>query len=357
MGLLDMLKRRGAGAGSDPAMEAIAAAVAENLRALGLVVDSKKYGTDFWEIAASTSPKMITTPGSLEASGVALLLAGKFDPPTLVLEEINSLQRGLGRRMVGAVIAGLASRPGVFPRVKVDDLSPFMADGRRWWEHVANEHSDFDWRITHGENLPPPGPPEGLAPPARPDIAQTPDFIVKRRKLEALAREFGYDPRKVTLSAEKETIDYLGQRFTSEGDARPDGAVTIFYDPEMSDARMGCCLAHELQHVKYFAVRDAFRGEPADGPLHRRFARFTPELLAARRGVSDYSNEHWDAWNGASPPRLFSMELDQGESEPIAETIAEVAKAFYNWGPDVGIDPVWKELTRAVNEEYEKLGR
>ena len=123
----------------------------------------------------------------------------------------------------------------------------------------------------------------------------------------------------------------------------------------MSDARLGCCLAHEIQHLKYFTVRAAYRAEPAAGPLHRRFAAFTPEALAAQRGVSNYSNEHWDAWKGASPPRLFSEELEEGQSEPINETIAEVAKAQYNRGPEVRINPLWRELQGAINAEYERL--
>jgi hypothetical protein len=186
-------------------------------------------------------------------------------------------------------------------------------------------------------------------------VVESPDFIEKRQKLEALAKEFGYDPSKVTLSLEKRIFDYLGQSFAAEGEAWPDGRVDIYYDPEMSDARMGCCLAHELQHLKYFAVRNAYHAEPQDGPRHQRFAKFTSELLSAQRGVSDYSNEHWDAWKGESLPKLFSVELEEGQSEPINETIAEVAKAQYNWGPDVRINPVWKELQQAINEEYEKL--
>jgi hypothetical protein len=187
------------------------------------------------------------------------------------------------------------------------------------------------------------------------DITESPDFIEKRRRLEALAKEFGYDPSKVSLSPVRRIFEYLGQSFTAEGEAWPDGRVDVYFDPEMSDARMGCCLAHELQHLRYFEVRNAYHAEPPDGPLHRRFAKFTPELLAARRGVSNYSHEHWDAWKGKSSPKLFSMELDEGQSEPINETIAEVAKAQYNWGPDVRINPVWKELQKAINEEYEKL--
>jgi hypothetical protein len=187
------------------------------------------------------------------------------------------------------------------------------------------------------------------------DIAASPEFGERRRRLAALAETFGYDPRKVLLSPQRRVFEYLGQSFTAEGEAWPDGRIEIYYDPDMSDARMGCCLAHEVQHVKYFVVGAAFRAEPPDGPLHRRFARFTPEALAEQRGVSDYSNEHWDAWKGQSPPELFSMELDEGQSEPINETIAEVAKAKYNWGPQVRINPLWNELKTAIDEEYEKL--
>lgn len=346
MGFFDLFRPRAGCA--DPATERIAGAVNRNLSALGLIVECKEYGngTGFWEIIASTSPNRVARPESREASGIALLIAGKYEPPTLVFEEINSLQRGLGRRMVAAVFAALDEAPGVITRAKVDDLSPFQSDGRRWWEHVASDYAQYEWTITHGENE--------MTPP-RKEGAQSPDFLRKERLLQELAREFGYDPRKARLSSERETIEYLGKRFTSEGDTQPDGTITIFYDPKMTDARLGCCLAHEIQHARYFAVRAAIRAEPPEGPLHKRFAGYAPELLAAQRGVSDYSNEHWDAWRGAVPPALFSDELAEGESEPINETIAEVAKALYNFGPDVRINPLWKELQQAINEEFDKL--
>jgi hypothetical protein len=348
MGLLDFLRvgrsRRGA---TDPAIEAVATAVAANLSALALYVDSQAYGSRFVEIRASTSPGLVTTPDSAEASGVAVLLAGGYDPPSVVFEQINSIAPGLGRRMVGAVLAGARARPGVLTCVRVNDLSPFQRDGRRWWENVADAHPDFDWRITHD--------PDASHWPARAapaDVAGSPDFLRKREKLRALAREFGHDPAVVTLSPERKIFPYLGQSFASEGEATPDGRVTIYYDPDMSDARLGCCLAHELQHLRYFAVREAFLAEPPDGPLHRRFARFTPEALAARRGVSNYSREHWDAWAGPGLPRLFSDELADGGSEPINETIAEVAKALYNFGPEARIDPLWRELKEAIDAQY-----
>ena len=196
---------------------------------------------------------------------------------------------------------------------------------------------------------------DALAKAASGDVETASEFLKKRQALEALARAFGYDAGKVTLSPQTMTFDYLGQSFTSEGQSFPDGRIEIYYDPQMSDARLGCCLAHELQHARYFAVRAAYRAEKADGPLHRRFARYAPELLAAQRGVSNYSNEHWDAWKGGVPPTLFSFELEEGESEPINETIAEVAKAIYNWGPDVRVNLLWKELHDAINEEYAAL--
>ncbi len=341
MGFWDFVlgrKRRAA----SPALAELAEDIAANLRALGLFVDVAPHGTGFVEIRASTSPKLVTTPDSAEASGVALLLAAKYDPPALVFEQINSIQPGLGRRMVAAVMEGLRAHPGVLACVKVNDLSPFQPDGRRWWETVADGYADLDWRITHD--------PDDAHWPAR-----SADFIRKQEKLRALARGFGFDPEIVTLSPERKSFDYLGQCFESEGEATPDGRVTIYYDPAMSDARLGCCLAHELQHLRYFAVRDAYMAETPEGPLRKRFARFTPELLAAQRGVSPYSNEHWDAWNATHPPRLFSEELAEGGSEPINETIAEVAKALYNWGPEVRISPVWRELQAAVDEEYARL--
>lgn len=154
MGVMDVLRLRrsdGANERSDSAIDKIADDVCRNLRALGLFVESKKYGSGFCEIVASSSRRLITVPDGKEASGIALLLAGKFDPPAVVFEEINSLRAGLGRQMVGAVIAGLEERPGLFRRLRVNDLSPRLKDGRRWWEHIASSHPDFDWIITHDE--------------------------------------------------------------------------------------------------------------------------------------------------------------------------------------------------------------
>ena len=142
---------RDAAAQPDPAMLAIAEAISHNLATLGLFVDSKQYGRGFFEIKASTSAKFITTPDGTEASGIGLLLAGAYEPPSLVFEQINSLQRGLGRAMVEAVIAGVKERPDVFRRLRVNDLSPRLQDGRRWWEHVAAAHPEFEWVITHEE--------------------------------------------------------------------------------------------------------------------------------------------------------------------------------------------------------------
>ena len=149
--VLRFWRRKPAVQQSDPAMLAIAEAISRNLAALGLFVDSRSYGRSFFEIKASTSSKLITTPDGREASGIALLLAGAYEPPSLVFEQINSLQRGLGRAMVEAAIAGMNERPGAFRRLRVNDLSPRLQDGRRWWEHVAAAHPQFDWVITHEE--------------------------------------------------------------------------------------------------------------------------------------------------------------------------------------------------------------
>ena len=143
--------RKAATRPADPAMRAVAEAIVRNLAALGLFVDLRCYGRSFFEIKASTSPKLITTPDGTEASGIALLLAGAYEPPSLVFEQINSLRRGLGRAMVEAVIAGAKERPEVFRRLRVNDLSPRLRDGRRWWEHVAAAHPEFEWVITHEE--------------------------------------------------------------------------------------------------------------------------------------------------------------------------------------------------------------
>jgi len=130
-------------------LQAIEAAVCENLRALGLHVRSKRFRRGFCEVVASSSPRLITTPDGELASGIMLLLAQKYDPPLIVFEEINSLRRGLGRAMVAAALDGVSVHPGVFRHIRVNDLSPFQPDGRRWWENIADLHPSFEWIITH----------------------------------------------------------------------------------------------------------------------------------------------------------------------------------------------------------------
>jgi hypothetical protein len=145
-----LLKRLGLvrEAGADPAVARTAEAIVVNLRALGLFVEAKRFGPHFIEIVASTSPKLVTTPGSPLASGVALLLAGKFNPPTLVFEEINSLKPGLGRAMVEAALRGLAGRECPFRKVRVDDASPRGRDGLSFWRRAAVAHAWLEWEIT-----------------------------------------------------------------------------------------------------------------------------------------------------------------------------------------------------------------
>jgi hypothetical protein len=147
LGLLAFLRRPSPP--GDPVLAALGGEIADNLRGLGLHVTVRDWGAHFIEIKASSSPRMIVEPDHPAVSGVAMLLAGDYEPPTLVFERINSVERGLGRRMVRAVLDGLRRRPGVLSRVRVNDLSPIQADGRRWWEHVAAAHADLDWRITH----------------------------------------------------------------------------------------------------------------------------------------------------------------------------------------------------------------
>jgi hypothetical protein len=178
-----------------------------------------------------------------------------------------------------------------------------------------------------------------------------------KRSLDAwkLAEEFGYDPKKVTLSRESSSFVLGGESCMAEGRAFLNGNIAIYYDPNMTRARMGCCIAHEVQHQKYNLVRRAFHREATDGPLHAAFAKFTPRLLEQNAGVSDYAAEHWSAWKSAAPPALFSYEKIRGGSEPINETLAEIAKAKYNYGPQFRINPVWSELYDLINAEYARL--
>ncbi len=193
-------------------------------------------------------------------------------------------------------------------------------------------------------------PPNGEAPPF--DAA---DFAKKAEHVAAMTARFGYDPARARLVREDFFFELGGVSARAEGRALPDGSILVFYDPEMTLARLACCVAHEVQHQKYARVRRAIAAEVEDGPLHKTFAPFTPELLAERGGVSDYSNEHWAGWRGAEPPRLFEDEMARGGAEPINETLAEVAKALYNFGAEARIDPLWRALYELILREWARL--
>jgi len=130
----------------------LAQEIVSNLAQLGLHVRSQKYGMGFWEIRASSSTKIITVPGDDTASGVALLLALKYEPPMIIFEQINSIHPGMGRKMVAAILEGVRCYPSVFCHVRVNDLSKYLNDGQRWWEHIASHYTDFNWIITHDED-------------------------------------------------------------------------------------------------------------------------------------------------------------------------------------------------------------
>lgn len=190
---------------------------------------------------------------------------------------------------------------------------------------------------------------------AEPPPFDAADFTRKAEHLAAMTASFGYDPRKARLAAEEFFFELGGVRCKAEGRATPDGAIIVFYDPQMSLARLACCVAHEVQHQKYARVRRAVEGESENGPLHAVFAAFTPDRLAERGGVSDYSNEHWAGWRAPEPPRLFEDEMARGGAEPINETLAEVAKALHNFGREARIDPLWRELYELVGREWARL--
>ncbi len=181
------------------------------------------------------------------------------------------------------------------------------------------------------------------------------DFARKAEHLAAMTASFGYDPKKARLVDEEFSFELAGLRCKAEGRALPDGSILVFYDPQMTLARLACCVAHEVQHQKYARVRRAYGAEGADGPMHEIFAAFTPERLAERQGVSDYSNEHWAGWRAAEPPRLFEDEMARGGSEPINETLAEVAKALYNFGREARIDPLWRALYELILREWARI--
>ena len=83
------------------------------------------------------------------------------------------------------------------------------------------------------------------------------DFARKAEHLAAMTASFGYDPAKVRLVRDEFSFELCGVRAKAEGRALPDGSILVFYDPQMTLARLACCVAHEAQHQKYARVRQA----------------------------------------------------------------------------------------------------
>ena len=132
----------------DLQVEKTASAIYLNLWKLQLHLTLKSYRPGFWEIFASTSPKMIVKAGNNKASGISLLLTNRYDPPTLYIEEINSLRPGMGAQMVGAIIDALKHQPRAF-QIRLNDRSPKLADELTWWQHIISSHTEFEWVRTY----------------------------------------------------------------------------------------------------------------------------------------------------------------------------------------------------------------
>ncbi|MGJ0532079.1 hypothetical protein [Methylocystis sp.] len=139
-----MLSMPPEGRPDDQQVETTASAIYLNLRRLQLYVTLKSYGPGFWEIFASTSPKMIVKAGNDTASGISLMLTNRFDPPELYIEEINSLRAGMGAQMVGAIFDALQQQPGAF-QIRLNDRSPIVRDDVTWWQRIISTHPEFTW--------------------------------------------------------------------------------------------------------------------------------------------------------------------------------------------------------------------
>ena len=47
--------------------------------------------------------------------------------------------------------------------------------------------------------------------------------------------------------------------------------------------------------------------------------------------------------------------MARGGAEPINETLADVAKALFNFGSEARIDPLWRELYELILREWARL--
>jgi hypothetical protein len=128
----------------DRQVETTASAIFLNLRRLHLFVTLNSYGPGFWEIFASSSPKMIVKAGNDKASGISLMLTNRYEPPELYIEEINSLRAGMGAQMVGAIFDALKHQPRAF-EIRLNDRSPIVSGDVTWWQHIISAHPEFAW--------------------------------------------------------------------------------------------------------------------------------------------------------------------------------------------------------------------
>ena len=268
MAMWDILRlRRGKGKGeekNDRAIDKIADDICRNLRGLGLYVESKKYGSGFCEIVASSSRRMIHRPrweGGVWNSAATRRQIRSHHARVRGNKLLEGRVRPSGG---GRGFSGLARAPRSFRTTK--GQRPVPSIERRSevvGAHPRIMHSEFDWNITHDED-PEPISNRGLrlrtkraaiarqakgpiedgertqeerhgalyrcgeayrqreAEAGRIDRAlassgarrlggtELPDLVRKQLTLEALMREFAYDPSKVTRRLRNCEVDAEG---------------------------------------------------------------------------------------------------------------------------------------------------
>ena len=210
---------------------------------------------------------------------------------------------------------------------------------------AAKKIADFSGLVAAAKKLAPAAKEKPAA--AKPaDSAWAKELHEKAKKVAA---ENGLDPSNLSVaSGTKVSFAGGGMGVTAASADDKTGHITLYADHLTPQSYAGV-LAHEIAHIKYKALRDAWRAkDPAildkfnalyDGPGGPAF-----EALRKEDGVTPYSTMYWTAYTNKKG----------GPSNAVYETLAEMARVKQETGHLPG-GPKLQALYALMDEHWEKV--
>lgn len=221
-------------------------------------------------------------------------------------------------------------------------------------KHPRGQHGLF----TETQPQPPLDP---VIPPEPKDVLTTEQV---RARADAIAKQMGFDPKRIEISDEKPTFELNGKQYNTGGIAetqKPEGeGKIVLYRMNLNAYALDGTIVHEIEHMKFQTALNRYSAEnkavsldpgPAPDPdhkyywrrnggqdavmapsgslrddyvtkypiytaMHEAFYKYGAEAFAKTDGVSEYSYDWWKAW----------VDGKTGSYQAVHETLAEMAR-------------------------------